>query len=362
LLDPPPSGHLAPEWPEPKPVDPLRPSAPAPPTAAPKPGPLPSAAAPPAAAPEPESLPPPEPAPAPEAAPEPAPAQTPAPAESAWLFPYDPPRDPKPGDNQARVINTRDGATEVDVRSAFLWIRNGDKVDQRNEAYAFARCTGCRSVAVAFQVVLIVGHSEVIQPANAAVALSYACNSCVTHAVAVQFVATLSREPSPSVLAELTLLESQVEQSRPWIASLPTEQIYALLLAVRTRVLQILASDRDDAPIATTTAATSDKGTAPAVTDATTEATTTTTPSTTTTAPAPATTATAPTTTSTATTPTTTSTATTPATTTAPATTTTASTTTTTATPTATADAPTTTTAAPVTATTTTTAAPAADP
>jgi len=315
------TGSLTPHSREPSRIDPLLPSAAPPPTAAPepesKPEPLlPPAAAPPAAAPEPESepLPPPEPAPAPAAA-EPAPA--PAPAESAWLFPYDPPRDPKPGDNQARVINTRDGATEVDVRSAFLWIRDGAKVDQRNEAYAYARCTACRSVAVAFQVVLIVGYSDVIQPVNAAAALNYACNSCVTHAVAVQLVATLAREPSPTVLAALTQLETQVEQSRDWIAQLPTEQIYGVLLAVRTRVLEILASDRGDAPVATTAAATSDKATPPATTDATTApaAAPTATPAPSTTQPATTTTATTSDTTTTATTPPTTTTATAPATT-----------------------------------------------
>ena len=45
----------------------------------------------------------------------------------------------------------------------------------RNEAYALASCRDCRTVAVAFQVVLVVGSVDVVVPQNLAAAVNYAC-------------------------------------------------------------------------------------------------------------------------------------------------------------------------------------------
>jgi putative peptide zinc metalloprotease protein len=66
-----------------------------------------------------------------------------------------------------------------------------DVVTSTNLALAnsFA-CTGCRTVAVAFQAVLIARNASTIAPTNAAVVTNDGCNSCATFAYAYQYVLT----------------------------------------------------------------------------------------------------------------------------------------------------------------------------
>jgi hypothetical protein len=49
-------------------------------------------------------------------------------------------------------------------------------------------CTGCRTVAVAFQAVLVTGDPHTFTPANAATAVNAGCHSCATYAYAYQYV------------------------------------------------------------------------------------------------------------------------------------------------------------------------------
>ena len=81
----------------------------------------------------------------------------------AWVFPFNRPGAPGAGDNQALAVNTTDGSSVYDVAFAMVWA-DGSSVTNRNEAYAFASCASCRTVAVAFQVVLIVGQADVASP------------------------------------------------------------------------------------------------------------------------------------------------------------------------------------------------------
>ena len=107
-----------------------------------------------------------------------------------WVFPFDRPLPPGEGDNQALAVNTRDGSVAYDVSFALVWA-DEDTVLNRNEAYALASCRDCRTVAVAFQVVLLVGSVDVVVPQNLAAAVNYACVECVTYALATQLVVTL---------------------------------------------------------------------------------------------------------------------------------------------------------------------------
>jgi hypothetical protein len=66
-------------------------------------------------------------------------------------------------------------------------------VNDTNLAYARSHdCTGCRTVAVAVQVVVIQGNPSNVQPQNGAVALNENCQSCLTFAYAHQCVITLN--------------------------------------------------------------------------------------------------------------------------------------------------------------------------
>ena len=104
-----------------------------------------------------------------------------------WVFPFDEPLPPSEGDNQAAAYNTRDDSVVYDVAFALVWA-TGDEVLDVNEAYAFASCSNCVTVAVAFQVVLIMDDAHVVVPQNLSVAANYSCYRCITAAIASQLV------------------------------------------------------------------------------------------------------------------------------------------------------------------------------
>ena len=53
-----------------------------------------------------------------------------------------------------------DGGVTYDIAYAVVTVKDGADVDQRNGAYALASCKACTTVAVSFQVVLVVGQSD----------------------------------------------------------------------------------------------------------------------------------------------------------------------------------------------------------
>ena len=91
------------------------------------------------------------------------------------------------GDNAAVAINTKDGSSVF--RLAFSIRRvAGDVVDNTNAAVAYSNCEGCKSVAIAVQIVLVTGNPSVVTPTNLALAVNYECTLCETFAAAYQFV------------------------------------------------------------------------------------------------------------------------------------------------------------------------------
>jgi len=149
-------------------------------------------------------------------------------APPAWVFPFNRPAGPAEGDNQALAINTEDGSTVYDVAFALVWA-DGTDAQQRNEAYALASCTDCRTVAVGFQVVLIVGQADVIVPQNIAAAVNYSCVECVTYALAKQLVLTLPGALSADARAEIDRLWAQLQEFGARIEDVPLSQIHAEL-------------------------------------------------------------------------------------------------------------------------------------
>jgi putative peptide zinc metalloprotease protein len=132
---------------------------------------------------------------------------TTAPASSAptdaTAFPFALPTAPGPGGTQALATNTKDGGVVYDVAYALVTVTGGADVTNTNSAYALAHCKACTTVAVSFQLVLIVGQSKLIAPINAAGALNYNCPACVTTALADQIVVTLKAQPSQQLLDTL---------------------------------------------------------------------------------------------------------------------------------------------------------------
>jgi putative peptide zinc metalloprotease protein len=82
-------------------------------------------------------------------------------------------------------------------------VTGGEPVDNENSAYALASCNACTTLAVSFQLVLVVGQSDRIMPINVAEALNLKCPSCITTAIAKQIVISVSSVPSEVLLKRL---------------------------------------------------------------------------------------------------------------------------------------------------------------
>ena len=92
------------------------------------------------------------------------------------------------GDNVVQAQAT--AGAPVDERSNVMVVAaTGDTVDNGNLAEAYSHdCTGCRSVAVAFQVVLVPGSPHTVTPGNLASAVNERCERCTAIAVAKQYL------------------------------------------------------------------------------------------------------------------------------------------------------------------------------
>jgi putative peptide zinc metalloprotease protein len=165
-----------------------------------------------------------------------------------WVFPFNAPPAPGAGDNQALAINTTDGSTVYDVAFALVWVTDGT-ADNRNEAYALASCQNCATVAIGFQVVLVVGQANVVVPRNIAVAVNYACVECVTVALAKQLVITLPGALSDAGSAELARVWSRLTELAAHLQNVSLQQLQAELTRVETDILDII---RREAPPGTT--------------------------------------------------------------------------------------------------------------
>jgi putative peptide zinc metalloprotease protein len=128
---------------------------------------------------------------------------TPSNPSDATAFPFALPKPPGPGGTQALATNTKDGGVTYDIAYALVDVSGGANVTNTNSAYALAHCHACTTVAVSFQVVLVVGESKNIAPINAAGALNYDCPACTTTALADQIVVTLKAQPSAQLIATL---------------------------------------------------------------------------------------------------------------------------------------------------------------
>jgi putative peptide zinc metalloprotease protein len=121
-------------------------------------------------------------------------------------FPFALPKAPGKGDTQALAVGTKNGGVVYDISYALLTVKGGRPVTNTNSAFALAHCTGCTTVAVSFQVVLVVGESRTIAPINVADAKNVGCPACVTTAIADQIVVTVSKQP-PAALQKKLMAE-----------------------------------------------------------------------------------------------------------------------------------------------------------
>jgi putative peptide zinc metalloprotease protein len=175
-----------------------------------------------------------------------------------WVFPFDRPLPPEEGDNQALAVNTVDGSERYDVSFSLVWA--DDDVFSTNEAYALASCRDCRTVAVAFQVVLVLGSVDVVVPQNHAVAANYNCLDCVTYALATQLVVSAPGPLDDAGRQELAAIWAELQAFGTGIEDVPLADLRARLSEFEARILEVVRRSAGGDP------ATGD-GTAPATSD-----------------------------------------------------------------------------------------------
>jgi putative peptide zinc metalloprotease protein len=181
----------------------------------------------------------------------------------AWVFPFNRPLSPGTGDNQAMAVNTKDNTVVYDVAFALIWIDDGSAALNRNEAYAFASCSDCAAVAVAFQVVLVTGDNHVAAPQNIAAAVNYDCVNCLTYALAVQLFVTVTQPLDAATLAKLDELWQQIAAYGANIGSVPLDQIDDQLSQFEGQILAILEVQEPAASPTSTPSGEPSDGTSP---------------------------------------------------------------------------------------------------
>ncbi|MGV0873808.1 hypothetical protein [Mycolicibacterium sp. XJ879] len=175
-----------------------------------------------------------------------------APDDVGWVFPFDKPIAPEPGDgnNQALAVNTTDGTVVYDTAFALVWTTDEEYAMNVNEAHAYASCNTCAAVAVSYQVVFVVDQDDtndnVAVPQNLSGALNYECVNCMTVSLARQLFVTLDEELSPEARAELEALWVEIDAYGDDIAAgkVPLNEIDGRLDEYTTEIMWIVEEDQ----------------------------------------------------------------------------------------------------------------------
>lgn len=115
-----------------------------------------------------------------------------------------------------------------------------------NQNLAVARstdCTGCHTVAVAMQVVLVEGSPNDFEPANAASASNANCDSCTTFAYAYQYVLEPGRPVYLSSGAQQTLATLRGEADSLAASDLSYLDLKAQLDSLFDQFVQTVSED-----------------------------------------------------------------------------------------------------------------------
>src|SRR3954471_8849834 len=174
------------------------------------------------------------------------------PTVPATQLPFKLPDAPKAGDSQALATNTTDGGIVYDVAYSLVTVSGGAPVDNENSAYALASCHACTTLAVSFQLVLIVGQTDTITPINVAEALNLKCPECITTAIAKQLVVSIRSAPSAELLRRLT---AELRKLDAIDASDPPAEVLAQVNAVTDAIQRALDESGLTYPKATPTPA-----------------------------------------------------------------------------------------------------------
>jgi putative peptide zinc metalloprotease protein len=146
------------------------------------------------------------------------------------------------GDNTAVAVNTKDGATRIKVSFRVVKVK-GDVVDQGNAAVAVASCTDCRTIAIAWQLVLVESDPSVVTPTNLALAINIECTDCQTLASAYQWVVGTDGNVRLSDEAKRALAEMRRRLQEILRSDLSIEEIQARLDELAEEFEQLMAAE-----------------------------------------------------------------------------------------------------------------------
>jgi putative peptide zinc metalloprotease protein len=146
------------------------------------------------------------------------------------------------GDNSAIAVNTKDGSARF--RLSFRIVRtNRDVVDNDNAAVAIASCTDCRTIAVAFQVVLVFSEPSTLTTDNLAIAMNIECTDCETLASAYQWVQGTDGTVHFSSEGQQALAEIRQALHDLVRSDLPLEELQAQLDQLADQLEAVLAQE-----------------------------------------------------------------------------------------------------------------------
>jgi putative peptide zinc metalloprotease protein len=117
------------------------------------------------------------------------------------------------GANQVVLATTTDDGASTERSGLQFALLGGPTVGSDNLAEATSvSCTGCTTIAIAFQAVVATGNPSVVIPHNAAVAVNGGCTSCSTYAYAYQYVLTTngSAHLSATGMTQIAALRAEV--------------------------------------------------------------------------------------------------------------------------------------------------------
>jgi putative peptide zinc metalloprotease protein len=178
----------------------------------------------------------------------------------------------KGDDNVAAAVNTKDGTTVYAFRLKIVQVTS-DTVDATNAAVAVNDgCTGCSTVAVAFEGVIVVGSPTTFTPTNLALAVNVNCSGCTAFADAYQQVVQTSTRVHITKQGRKEIARIRKDLKNLKHADLTLDQIRARVAADEAAFAEVLrtqlvpvghvkepapasAPDVSDNPEATTTGA-----------------------------------------------------------------------------------------------------------
>jgi putative peptide zinc metalloprotease protein len=153
--------------------------------------------------------------------------------------------EPSGGDtNQAVAVNTEDGASVFRLAFSVRHVTDG-VVDQQNLAFAYASCTDCRTVALAFQVVIVVGDANYVAPVNQSAAVNDQCAECLTFASATQIVVGVDGPVvfTPEGHRRLAELRRQMAELEARMGQLTAAQLAAEVSRLEQELIAILREE-----------------------------------------------------------------------------------------------------------------------